>query len=185
MKRKIFWYLYQFCILFIILFFGIVSSCKLENYSFTEKELFTFDENLKIEKVLFIDDELNIVEIQNSELVEIEITNQSFTLEISQNQLTPILVYLEGEIYPHGVIYPYSKKITRTDGFSAKILFRFLNETQSSNKKLLREYIAHFNWEKFSEKVGNYENPWELNQEIILKDLAAKTFSAKSFQLLK
>lgn len=183
MKKKYFCYFYGFRFLFITLILVLIFGCELGNYTFTEKSIFEFDENLKIEKVLLIDDELNIVEIQNNELVEI--TNQSFTLEISQNQLTPILVYTKGDIFPKGTIYPYSKKITRTDGFSAKILFRFLNETQSSNKKLLREYIAHFNWEKFSEKVGNYENPWELNQEVILKDLAAKTFSAKSFQLLK
>lgn len=185
MKKKYFCYFYGFRFLFITLILVLIFGCELGNYTFTEKSIFEFDKNLKIEKILFIDEKLNVVEFHKNQFSEIDITNHSFNLELCQNQITPILVYLEGEIYPQGTIYPYSPKITKTDGFSAKILFRFLNETQSSNKNLLKDYIAHFNWEKFSEKVATYENPWELNQELILKNLAEKTFSAKSFQLLK
>lgn len=168
-------------------------SCNLENYFSHSKEVFHFDESLQtdksmyeiLEKILYIDEKNQIHEITKNQFSEISLTQKDFSITLKQNDITPILVFFENEIYPVGTIYPYSKKISKSEGFSAKILFRFLNETKSTNPKLLKDYISRFNWAKFSEKIATYENPWILNQDLILQKLSDKTFSAKDIQVLK
>ena len=186
-----------FKISFYLLAFLVMSnffvSCNLENYFSYSIEVFTFDENLqndknlqdKLEKILYINENNEIQEITKNHFSEIALTQKDFSILLKQNDITPVLVFLENEIYPYGAIYPYSKEISKSEGFSAKILFRFLNETKSTNPKLLKDYISRFNWAKFSEKIATYENPWILNQDLILQKLSDKTFSAKDIQVLK
>ena len=174
--------------LFIIFLNLIFISCNFSTIFSTEKVIFTMEnskESLdlkKIKKVIFIDEKYLIQELTENQL---DFSQQSFSLFLVQNQLTPVLVYFENEPFPYGAIYPYSTEFSKHQGFSSRILFRFLNETQSSNKQKLRKYISNFNWKKFNEKIETYENPWNLNQEILLEALAGKTLSAKSFQLLQ
>lgn len=174
---------------FFILFLSFIFlSCNFSTFFSTEKVIFTMDKSeetnkaKKIQRVIFIDDKYLIHELTENQL---DFSQQCFSLLLTQNQLTPVLVYFENEPFPYGAIYPYSTEFSKHQGFSSRILFRFLNETQTTNKNLLRKHISFFNWEKFNEKVKTYENPWDLNQEILLEALAGKTFSAKSFQLLQ
>ena len=166
-----------------ILFF--LCSCKNESYFTVKTEVFSYEKNLVVEKILYFDKENKIQQISQKDFSQDNLAKNSFLLELEENHLSPILVYFENEIYPQGTIYPYSKEISKTNGFSAKILFRFLNETKSTNQNLLIDYIEKFNWTKFMEKVATYENPWDLDQELILENLANKSFSAKHFKLLK
>jgi hypothetical protein len=183
----------SFYLLVFLVISNFFASCQFENYFSHSKEVFHFDESLqndknlqdKLEKILYINENNEIREITKNQFSEISLTQKDFSITLKQNDITPILVFFENEIYPVGTIYPYSKKISKTEGFSAKILFRFLNETKSTNPKLLKDYISRFNWAKFSEKIATYENPWILNQDLILQKLSDKTFSAKDIQVLK
>ena len=183
----------SFYLLVFLVISNFFASCQFENYFSHSKEVFHFDESLQtdksmyeiLEKILYIDEKNQIHEITKNQFSEISLTQKDFSITLKQNDITPILVFFENEIYPVGTIYPYSKKISKTEGFSAKILFRFLNETKSTNPKLLKDYISRFNWAKFSEKIATYENPWILNQNLILEKLSDKTFSAKDIQVLK
>lgn len=183
----------SFYLLVFLVISNFFASCQFENYFSHRKEVFHFDESLQtdksmyeiLEKILYIDEKKQIHEITKNQFSEISLTQKDFSITLKQNDITPILVFFENEIYPVGTIYPYSKKISKTKGFSAKILFRFLNETKSTNPKLLKDYISRFNWAKFSEKIATYENPWILNQDLILQKLSDKTFSAKDIQVLK
>ena len=183
----------SFYLLVFLVISNFFASCQFENYFSHSKEVFHFDESLQtdksmyeiLEKILYIDEKNQIHEITKNQFSEISLTQKDFSITLKQNDITPILAFFENEIYPVGTIYPYSKKISKTEGFSAKILFRFLNETKSTNPKLLKDYISRFNWAKFSEKIATYENPWILNQNLILEKLSDKTFSAKDIQVLK
>jgi hypothetical protein len=183
----------SFYLLVFLVISNFFASCQFENYFSHSKEVFHFDESLqtdknlqvKLEKILYINENNEIREITQNHFSEIALTQKDFSILLKQNDITPVLVFLENEIYPYGAIYPYSKEISKTEGFSAKILFRFLNETKSTNPKLLKDYISRFNWAKFSEKIATYENPWILNQDLILQKLSDKTFSAKDIQVLK
>ncbi len=183
----------SFYLLVFLVISNFFASCQFENYFSHSKEVFHFDESLQtdksmyeiLEKILYIDEKNQIHEITKNQFSEIALAQKDFSITLKQNDITPILVFFENEIYPVGTIYPYSKKISKTEGFSAKILFRFLNETKSTNPKLLKDYISRFNWAKFSEKIATYENPWILNQDLILQKLSDKTFSAKDIQVLK
>lgn len=162
-----------------------------ENLFSTKKIEFTFSQDSlkeEIEKIIFIDSNNCVQEFsikKDSDRFQKIFNNNCILLDLRENEITPVLVFLKNTMYPLGAIYPYSKNISSKEGFSAKILFRFLNETKSTNPKLLKEYISTFNWQKFCDKANTFENPWNLNQEIILESLAKKTFSAKCFQLLQ
>ena len=185
---KITFYLFGFLVIS-----NFFLSCHLENYFSHSKEVFYFDESLQtdknihedLEKILYIDENNEIQEITKNQFSEISLTQNDFFIILKQNDITPILVFFENEIYPYGAIYPYTKEISKIEGFSAKILFRFLNETKSTNPQMLKDYISRFNWGRFSEKIATYENPWILNQDLILEKLSDKTFSAKDIQVLK
>ena len=122
---------------FYLLAFSVMSNifmaCNLENYFSYSIEVFTFDESLQtdknmyeiLEKILYIDEKNQIHEITKNQFSEISLTQKDFSILIKQNDITPVLVFLENEIYPYGAIYPYSKEISKSEGFSAKILFRF------------------------------------------------------------
>ena len=164
-------------------------SCNFDNNQFIQKVNFStktlneLQDEQKILKVLFIDSENQIKEYTFSKDIKLQKKNL-FTLPLVQNQLTPILVYFEGFLEPFGTIYPISTEISSKNGFAGKILFRLLNETKSTNPKLLKKYFSYFNWQRFLEAVNNYENPWMLNQEIILEGISQKSFTSKCFQLL-
>ena len=168
-----------------------IYSCDFSSYFSYEKVTFYFDEKSvtnenEIEKIMFINENNEVKEIIFDNSKQLKIDNKdSFSLLLSQNLLTPILVYYKDQLYPMGTIYPYSTKITFHDGFSSKILFRFLNETQSTNQKLLKKFIEKFNWQRFSEKIKTFENPWILNQELILEGLNLKKITSNHFKILE
>jgi len=178
----------QFFYLFTV--FLLFFSCNFESYqyvqkvSFSAKDIDSLQTEKKILKILFIDAENQIREYYFPEVANTKEDN-SFTLPLVQNQLTPILVFFEDFLEPWGTIYPFSTEISYKKGFAGKILFRLLNETKSTNPKLLKKYFSYFNWQRFLEAVNNYENPWMLNQEIILEGISQKSFTSKCFQLLQ
>lgn len=182
MKQIIFFLKTSIVLVFSLLF---CLSCKLENLFFYETIDFFIQDGQDIRSIVFINDKNQIQEIEKNQILKLETKNNSFSLKLKKNEITPVLVYFENQFFPHGTVYPYSTTISYSDGFTSKILFRFLNETECLDSHKLREYVSSFNWEKFSEKIQSFENPWNLNQQIILESLATKTFSAKSFQLLQ
>lgn len=168
-----------------------IISCDLSLCLSYEKVIFHVDRKAntaswEIEKIMYINEDNEVKEIIFDNISNYKTDMETtFSLFLSQNQLTPVLVYYKNQLFPQGTIYPYSTKITFHDGFSSKILFRFLNETQSTNSKLLKKIIASFNWEKFSQKIKSYENPWRLNQELILEGLNSGKITSNYFKILE
>lgn len=108
------------------------------------------------------------------------------TLKVLKGSVTPVLLYRNGTVEPEGAIWPVSAEISRTGGFASRMLWRLLTETEEryGSKENVREWCCHFNWKRFSEKTAALENPWQLDQQKILRAIAAGTFKMKDLRLL-
>ena len=51
--------------------------------------------------------------------------------------------------------------------------------------KYMKKFIEKFNWQRFSEKIKTFENPWILNQELILEGLNLKKITSNHFKILE
>ena len=105
----------SFYLLAFLVMSNLFVSCNLENYFSYSIEVFTFDESLQndknlqdnLEKILYINENNEIREITHNHFSEIALTQKDFSILLKQNDITPVLVFLENEIYPYGAIYPY------------------------------------------------------------------------------
>ena len=105
-------------------------------------------------------------------------------IPIQINRLTPILAYAsELDECPQGCIYPYSTTFDSYGGFSAWILYKLLRCSKEEPEKV-HQYLSHFNWQRFSELIEKYENPWKLNQDIIFENISDRTFNVYSVKEL-
>lgn len=140
-------------------------------------------ETSKCLKIVWIDECENVQEIFISELNSNE-EQSKITLTLCKNSVTPILVYYDNTKNPFGFIYPYEQEISFYGGFSSRILFRLLTDTYEKfgSKKQIRQYCNYFNWEKFNEKIKAFEDPWELNQLLILESIGNASFSTYTLQ---
>lgn len=131
------------------------------------------------------------------ELTEAEIAGHSVTLEMPKNSMTPVLIYPsilcrdenapEARLpvpRPIGCIWPVRSDLTASGGFSSRMLWRLLTETDSSSgtPEEIRNYCAHFNWKRFCEQIDGIENPWDLDQQKILLAIAEGTFTLNSLK---
>ncbi len=106
-----------------------------------------------------------------------------FTLSLKKNHLTPVLVYTSQiDAEPRGCIYPLSTTITTHNGFAAWILYRLLQATHNDSISA-HSYLSHFNWRRFSSYIKKFQNPWVLNQDLILENIADKTFNVYSIKV--
>ena len=103
----------------------------------------------------------------------------SVTLEIRRGRVNPVLVYpLEDRNIvgkPLGAVYPYNDMVTEKNGFAAFIAWSVFC-LADGDPGAVHEYISYFNWEKLEEDLEEYGNPWELDCEAIIKNIADGTF---------
>ncbi len=122
-------------------------------------------------------------ENHNSKTIKLSNSQQdSITIPLKKNHLTPILVYtsnLDGE--PRGCLYPITTAIDMHSGFAAWIAYRLLIASHEK-KSLTHTYLSHFNWQRFINYIKKYENPWILDQDLIIENIADKTFNVYSIR---
>lgn len=141
--------------------------------------------NSKVSKIVFLDKNNSLKTLQNQTEIQSVTNNTTLTLEVLQNQLTPILVYYEDTPHPQGTLYPYSCKTSKTGGFVAHCFFRLLNENNDFSVSQKKAFLCKVNWQKVLTYLEKFENPWELNQDRLLNDIATKNLNSKSFVLKK
>ncbi len=155
-------------------------SCNHEPFFFKNVQqvnfIYTKEKNIPLEFV-YID--------ENYSVQKLLISNQSdnnISISLNQNFLTPVLLYTSPiDSKPKGCIYPISTEIDIYGGFAAWILYRIMLQT-NENKQLAQEYLSHFNWQRFINYIQKYENPWMLNQDIIIENIVDKTFNVYSIK---
>ncbi len=77
-----------------------------------------------------------------------------------------------------GTIFPFQSNLDIWGGFAAQIYIRLI--LQSEKKIEAYEYSQKFNWNKLINKIREYENPYELDMDKIICDIASRNFSAYS-----
>lgn len=153
-----------------------------------------------------------IQSFSNTEEITFEVENNSFSeplkliLNVEKNRVTPVLVFIEkvsssetailiteenAVFYKtripcenlYGTIYPFSKKLTKQDAFASDILQTLYASSKKSGSSMqIENYLARFNWERFLEKSRQIENPWNLDRQKILNDIASGTFKVTDLQ---
>lgn len=110
-----------------------------------------------------------------------EADSGSVTLSVRKDNMTPVMLYRENVLEPAGCIWPVSSIMDAAGGFSARMLWRLLTESDSASgpQEAVCAYCERFNWKRFCDVVATIENPWELNQQKILKAIADGTFTMK------
>lgn len=122
--------------------------------------------------------------IESRALTATETSSGTFTLSVLKGSVTPVLLYRPDAVEPEGAIWPVTTSLDRTGGFSSRMLWRLLTETDENcgPPEAVREWCCHFNWKRFTESVAAIEDPWSLDQQKILLAIAAGTFKLKDLK---
>jgi len=103
-----------------------------------------------------------------------------YSIKIDKRYLCPFLVYElnQGKIVspPYGCIYPYSSVMTKKDSFASYILYNLCIGSTDMDKEAVKRYLLSFNWELFMEYIDEVEDPWLLDEELIISKIAQGTF---------
>lgn len=103
-------------------------------------------------------------------------------LRVKKNQFTPILVYSGDEDgKPYGCMYPLSTEASIAGGFSAWIFYKFFMSSKESSRQIYT-LLSRFNWKRFDTYIQKREDPWLLDQQRILEDIADGSFSVYSLR---
>lgn len=115
------------------------------------------------------------------ELTASEAGSGTVTLTLKQGSVTPVMLYREDILEPAGCIWPVSAIIDDGGGFPARMLWRLLNETdpESGTPEAIRAFCERFNWKRFCDVVATIENPWNIDQQMVLNAIADGSFTQK------
>ncbi len=123
------------------------------------------------------------LDANNNKKILFMANNQSnVTIGLNKNYLTPILLYSSSyDTEPSGCIYPYNTTLDTYGGFAAWILYR-LQYATNENVQKTHTYLSYFNWQRFIDYIKKYDNPWVLHQDLILENIADRTFNVYSIK---
>ena len=80
-----------------------------------------------------------------------------------------------------GCLFPIEKDLSLAGGFTAQVFIRLILQSHTDNKDTY-DYVKKFNWKRFFEKIKEYENPYEIDMDKIVTDIAGKNFSLWSIK---
>ncbi len=132
--------------------------------------------------------------MEKRQLTSQEAETGTVTLSLLKGSVTPVLLYQE-QVFsyedltpetlipvsqPMGCIWPVTSTMDERGGFASRMLWRLLTETHpvSGSPESIRDFCARFNWKRFTEEIATCPNPWELDQQKILRTIAAGMFTS-------
>ncbi|MDR1784898.1 MAG: hypothetical protein LBR23_00290 [Spirochaetaceae bacterium] len=113
---------------------------------------------------------------------------RSVTLELPRNGVCPVLAYPLTEtssgrvsfFLPAGCVYPVATGADWAGGFEASIALRLLTSAQDDGSAGMRGRVSLFNWKRFHGLAALVNNPWNMDDEKILSQITARSFSIYS-----
>ncbi len=166
-------------VIFLCLILFSLVSCE-QYFAYKSKPVnFTLPSTGTTDSIVYID--------ENHKIQQIGITKEGqkhISISLKKNHITPILLFSSPfDESPQGCIYPISTTLDVYGGFSSFMLYRLIRASYGDANKI-HEYLSHFNWGRFTTYIKKYEDPWKLNQDLILENIADKTFNVYSIKEL-
>lgn len=104
---------------------------------------------------------------------------QTLKVVLAKNRVTPFLFYCgETDTKPQGRVYPYDTHASVSGGLTAFVLYKLLL-SGAANAENMYERASLFNWQKLHALIKAYEDPWVLNDELMVQKIAEGKFSVR------
>ena len=104
---------------------------------------------------------------------------QKLKVVLAKNRVTPFLFYRgETDVKPQGCVYPYDTRASVSGGFTAFVLYKLLR-SDAANAESMYERARLFNWQKLAALIDSYEDPWILNDELMVQKIAEGKFGMR------
>lgn len=104
---------------------------------------------------------------------------QKLKVVLAKNRVTPFLFYRGGtDTKPQGCVYPYDTHASVSGGFTAFVLYKLLL-SDAANTENIYERASLFNWQKLHAFISAYEDPWILNDELMVQKIAEGKFGMR------
>lgn len=168
------------------LIFCLILSCSLVSFSiiscsivssFCDTETVTFTTDGFPEEQITLTVRKNVCTPVIKEIVVSQNSVQNLLQDTSQSSTQDVTVL-------YGTIYPYGTILTQKDSFAADVLRTMYAATDdSASDSQIQNFFMRFNWQRFMEECRNYENPWLLDKEKIMKAIASGSFKVTDLRL--
>ena len=104
---------------------------------------------------------------------------QKLKVVLAKNRVTPFLFYCgETDAKPQDCVYPYDTHASVSGGFTAFVLYKLLR-SDAANAENMYERARLFNWQKLAALIDSYEDPWILNDELMVQKIAEGKFGMR------
>lgn len=104
---------------------------------------------------------------------------QKLKVVLAKNRVTPFLFYCgETDVKPQGCVYPYDTRASVSGGFTAFVLYKVLL-SDAANAESMYERARLFNWQKLHALISAYEDPWVLNDDLMVQKIAEGKFNVR------
>lgn len=130
---------------------------------------------------LYIDSSMRVqkIPLAPNALLSGGVNEQTLKVVLAKNRLTPFLFYCgETDVKPQGCVYPYDTHASVSGGFTAFVLYKLLL-SGAANAENMYERARLFNWQKLNALISTYEDPWVLNDELMVQKIAEGKFSVR------
>jgi len=115
--------------------------------------------------------------------VRVEDGCRSIPFSVPKNYVSAVLAYPVVEGYrqrPVGAVYPHSCRMDVTGGFVAEVLARIYRLSEGGG---VQDYVSRFNWQRLYDECAEYEDPWVLDMDRMVKSIAKGSFRKNDIRI--
>ena len=108
---------------------------------------------------------------------------RSMSFSVPRNYVSAVLAYPVVEGFrqrPVGTVYPCSCRLDVTGGFVAEVLARIYRQSEDG---AVQDYVTRFNWQRLYDECAEFEDPWALDMDRIVKSIAKGSFRKSDLKL--
>lgn len=116
-------------------------------------------------------------------------SGETITLSLSKNVCTPLIIAPDCTFClwyadrPLGALYPATTDFSAAGGFVATILRTLYRASDAEDPSQTQVFLMRFNWTRLLATCAEYPDPYLLDRERIVTQIAKGTFTAKDVRL--